>query len=413
MPEIPEEPDGPKVPEEPTVEEHAVGFSAQLAGDNGQAAGARRTAATRSAGDPLPGDGELTTELLRQVGFGVYCWYTGTSTYTSGHIKDCAQYELMQNQRVYDSTPSAEDPNWTYSPSKYWPLAENEKLTLRAYAPYVSYQLQTDANGLPQLPVAITENDYHSGKQHDPLWGTSKYVGPETRYGELYDNYTFVMSGDALGADSGDGTINWYFHHGMTRLIFMLSVIGDAGCDRVTITGITIKPLYDKGLLDLSSESTSSSTKPTWTDRAPADPDGMTVELEEGDTDPPSEATSDLAPVPAALSGNAEQAAYPFTIKVGNQDTEYIELLRKGLLIIPRDYSSTPMDISISYYIDGDKAHPSTAKGTITQNFEGNTSYELKLLLSPKTNGLEITLVQSAFTPWTQGGTGSHEVYNW
>jgi PBP1b-binding outer membrane lipoprotein LpoB len=54
-----------------------------------------------------------------------------------------------------------------------------------------------------------------------------------------------------------------------------------------------------------------------------------------------------------------------------------------------------------------------TATGTIEQEFLGNTSYTLKMNLTPSTRGLEISLVQSAFTPWQSTIEGTHVVYNW
>ena len=148
----------------------------------------------------------------------MYCWYTGKKlvpgTFTGeDHIKNYTSTVLMLNQRV-----TWDGEKWTYSPSKYWPLKDDEMLTFRAYAPYVSYNLQTDKYGMPLLPVVVDKDDYHNGTQHDPLWGTGKLVqtagvnageyyplpDPATeeslkayyRYGTHYDNITYKMSGD-------------------------------------------------------------------------------------------------------------------------------------------------------------------------------------------------------------------------
>ena len=106
------------------------------------------------------GDGELTNAALQASGFGVYCWYTGTSAFNNN--PSAAIDMLMRNQKVtYDATAS--DPAWTYNPPKYWPKNQAELLTFRAYAPYVSYNLPTDNNGMPQLPVIVGDDDYHNG----------------------------------------------------------------------------------------------------------------------------------------------------------------------------------------------------------------------------------------------------------
>ncbi len=371
------------------------------------------------------GDGEFTNADLQASGFGVYCWYTGTDNYiTDNHIKDITKDILMLNQKV-----EYKNGLWTYSPSKYWPLKDDEVLTFRAYAPYVSYQLQTNATtGLPMLPVVVTKDDYHEGKQHDPLWGTGRLVNTETeeyyplpdpaneealkayyRYGTLYDNITYKMSGDwrdqptdHTPADTRNGYIDWYFHHGMAKLMFACSVIQDPGCDRVIIRSIKIEGLYDQGLLSLSSSTTSASDKPSWTQKA----GNMTVTLEEHD---PNTQPGDLAPTPGAEEGHE----YPFVITTSTtQATDPVDLLSHGLLIIPRDFTSDGMKITITYSIDDDE-EVLTAKGNIEQDFKGNTSYTARLSLTPSTRGLEISLVQSVFTLWSHAGTADHTVYNW
>ena len=365
----------------------AVGFTAAFAD---------ATTATRAIGD---GEYGLDNEQLKATGFGVYCWYTGSTPVTfsdaggrtpTAHIGSflgATGYMLMRNQRVeYAATLSQPTPHWTYSPTKYWPLQDGELLTLRAYAPYTDY-LPTDALGMPQLPVIVSEDDYKNGTQHDPLWGTSLHDGDTDAatdnqvYGLLYNNYTRPMSGSLLAADQRDGIIDWYFHHGMSRLMFACSVVADPGCDRVVIKGITVTPLYQQGLLDLGSATATAQDKPTWTER-----DGdMTVSISE-----------------------------ETVIETGAEATDYHNLLSKGLLIIPRDFGApaTPMTVTVSYSIDND-SDVLTAVGTIRQDFEGNTSYTVRLSLTPSTRGLEITIVHAAFTQWQTGGTGSHTVYNW
>ena len=380
-------------PEEP--QPVAIGFDASM-----------RNTATRAAGL-----GEMDNDLLKQQGFGVYCWYTGSNDYTTGHIKDVTSKILMVNQHV-----EYKDSKWTYSPAKYWPLNADEKLTLRAYAPYVSYQLQTDpTTGLPLLPVVVKADDYQNGTQHDPLWGTARHGGTPlaegTTYGVLYDNYTHEMSGNYTSKDERDGIIDWFFHHGMAKLMFTCSVIQDPGCDKVTITSIEIKDLYTQGLLSLSSATTSSSDKPTWTERS----GDMTVTLNGATTEDAgiTWTAGDLAPIPTPDPKPEGFSPYPFVITTSStKATDPINLLSKGLLIIPRDFSSTNMMVTVTYTVDTDTT-PLTAKGTIAQNLQGNTAYTLNLELTPSTKGLEISLVQSAFTTWEDGGSINREVYNW
>ena len=396
--------------EDATSTERPIGFMPRLADAESTA---RLTRAV--------GDGELTTELLQQKGFGVYCWYTGENNFTT---PNASKVMLMKNQRVTHNGVL-----WTYSPAKYWPLADDEMLTFRAYAPYVSYHLvetvESDPNGtyksgMPLLPVVVTKDDYHKGEQHDPLWGTGRLVKESgeyavgTTYGQLYDNIKYHMSGDyRLINDTYDGTINWYFHHGMAALMFTCSVIANPGCEKVIIRSISISPLYKMGLLDLSSPTANKDDKPWWYDR-----DGdMTVELKEGT---PNSTAGDLKARP--------ETPYPFVIETGSTATEPVDLLEKDLLIIPRNFEGTNqvhydaegatnpgLEISVEYSID-DEDDVQTAVGYITTvNFKGNTHYTIGLSLTPATKGLAIDIVLSAFTPWQEGdpASGSHTVYNW
>ncbi len=417
-------------PGQTTKAEREMGFSCRFAEPT-----------TRAAGD-----GEYTTAMLQASGFGVYCWYTGSNhfdpafTAPNTHIKDYLGENgqlLMNNQKVvWDGTRTI----WTYTPKKYWPINRDELLTLRAYAPYTSY-VMTDEHGMPLLPVVLgTETrddvvygtDYHNGTQHDPLWGTGRLVLPggeydreagHEKYGDLYNNITYEMSGnnrlkETTPADTRNGTIDWYFHHGMSCLMFTCSIVADPGCDKVTIVGFEIGDLYTRGLLSLSSPTASESEKPIW----PVDQragnmkvkfDGATT-TDGGTTWTP----GDLAPAPDPNPERPENPAapYPFVIKTNfspARETYPFDLLSHGLLIIPREFAAGEgMKVIVTYTIDND-SELLIAVGTIKRNFDGNTKYKVGLKLTPATGGLEIEVVQSAFTPWSDGGSGQHEVYNW
>lgn len=392
-------------------QQQAIGFAASIP----ESASTAEARITRGIGD---GEYGLDNTALKAAGFGVYCWYTGKKlvpgTFTGeDHIKNYTSTVLMLNQRV-----TWDGEKWTYSPTKYWPLDASERLTLRAYAPYVSYNLQVNAHGMPMLPVVLgTETsddivygtDYQNGTQHDPLWGTSKHEGTTDAedhstnnevYGKLYDNYTYLMSGSLLeqgSEDDKDGIIQWYFHHGMAKLMFACKLIANPGCDKVVIRGINITPLYDKGLLDISSSSATPNVpdKPYWDTAEAGD---MTVDIREEYLN----LTEGKLEVPA----NDDPS----------QESEPVDILSKGLLIIPRTFTgSNKMTITVRYTVDNDEAEGNTqkAKAEIMPAFYGNTAYTLNLKLTPATNGLSISMVQSAFTAWKEGGAGELEFYNW
>ena len=376
----------------PEPEQVPIGFKADLSD---------AVATTRSAGD-----GVLDNDVLQAKGFGVYCWYTGSTVFNPAftdpntHIKDYAEYELMRNQKVeYVGS------QWTYSPSKYWPLNPSELLTFRAYAPYTDY-IVTDDNGMPQLPVMVDKDDYHNGSQHDPLWGTGKHDGTldsddattdNEVYGKLYNNYTYAMSGDKLASDSRDGTIDWYFHHGMAMLVFYAKLDENAS-GTAEIVSITIGPLYNQGLLDISSPATSSSDVPAWGDRG----GNMNVTLYgHHDTE-----TQDLNEY--VIKKDELKQLMPLTTPEGQP---------KGLLVIPRAgyTTSSPLTITVSYWANGQINTVTTTlpndKSSFNE-FKGNKIYKMNLTVG---NALvaDIESVNVATTTNWNEKEGEHEVYNW
>ena len=401
----------PVEPEEPQ-EEMPIGFRATVESESNSRGGTRA--------ETLPGDGELTTPLLKELGFGVYCWYTADKdvlftdaqgTTPQAHISNYAQYMLMRNQKVEWNNTS-----WTYDPPKYWPVDPTEKLTLRAYAPYTSY-LTADDHGMPLLPVVVKADDYHNGTQHDPVWGTGKLVqttGAEAgeyypdnadpdnkKYGTLYNNITYKMSGDWRDnptdhnpADTRNGTIDWYFHHGMAKLVFWGLLDDKSLQPTAKITSIKLTPLYNQGLLNISSPTGSDTEKPIW----PIEERSGEMEVELLGWDTTNEKEQDLQHSQIGKLDNTKP------------NDGWTLLTEKGLLIIPRDYSLTPMKLTVTIYNESTGSNV-TMSTDITQNFLGNTIYSLRMTVS-NVLYVEIDLVKSAFTPWTETST-DHKIYNW
>ncbi|MBQ7470927.1 MAG: fimbrillin family protein, partial [Prevotella sp.] len=349
-----------------------VGFSAEVLG---QAPGSTRDAVTYT------GYGVHNTENLKDAGFGVYCWYTGSTTFDPDftvpktHIKDYAIYELMRNQKV---TWDAGTSTWGYSPTKYWPLDPDEKLTFRAYAPYANY-LVTDSKGMPMLPVTVRSYDYCTNNQQDPLWGTSNYVAGvhdtenNNKFGTHYNNFTYPMSGDELTADARDGVIDWYFHHGMAMFALQVSLAKITEGTEVRFTGIHCGPYYDKGLLNIYSSPTANETeKPIWQERS----GNIYVDLRYNHDDGVHDVHNDVLNVVLT--------------------TTYQNVAVNGLLTIPRDYSDPSedpgMEITVSYTTKEGAAAPvpHTATAYLKENIQGNTVYWLQLALNAEENTLYI-----------------------
>ena len=128
---------------------------------------------------------------LNKSGFGVFCYYSGTSNYSSA-TAPAAESVVMNNVKV--SRPDGSTENWQYDPKRFWPSAGN-KLSFFAYAPYMGEaSVKTGAvpettyssdgvNGNKMKLTSYVDNgvyypaiNYYAtatlADQNDLLWGT-------------------------------------------------------------------------------------------------------------------------------------------------------------------------------------------------------------------------------------------------
>jgi len=160
----------------PEPQSMAIGFSPKVA-----------EAVTR-AGILYDGN-NITT--LNQSGFGVFCYYSGTSNYASTTAPK-AEDVVMNNVKV--ARPDNSSDNWQYSPKRFWPSTGN-KLSFFAYAPYMgdasvktgevpSATYSSDGSNGNKMELTSYTGDgvyypaitYYAsntvGEQNDLLWGT-------------------------------------------------------------------------------------------------------------------------------------------------------------------------------------------------------------------------------------------------
>lgn len=116
---------------------------------------------------------DITLDNLKSIGFGVFATYSGVDDFSA------ATDDFMYNQQV-----SFTDPDWTYSPIKYWPnptngqSADAQKVSFFAYAPYCDPEDAAADNsyGITGFKVEgghdIVEYKFASNKPNvDLLWG--------------------------------------------------------------------------------------------------------------------------------------------------------------------------------------------------------------------------------------------------
>lgn len=123
--------------------------------------------------------GSQTTETLKTNGFGVFAYYTGQNNYVSNKFIP----DFMYNTKVTGTTTS-----WEYSPVRYWPNTDGDKISFFAYAPYVDVtsnsgtakDLSTtgitaissnNVNETPKVSYTLADDKTQSV---DLLWGVKK-----------------------------------------------------------------------------------------------------------------------------------------------------------------------------------------------------------------------------------------------
>ena len=206
-------------------------------------------AATRAANGYT---GNITQEnnQLRYAGFGVFaCQQAGNTP------------DLMYNQQVAFTFLSNNTNNgyWTYSPLKYWPNSNADKVCFYAYAPYVPTPSTTasDATGI----IGMSSNT-----ETTPYISDARAKHPEENVDLLWAAYTpGAIKPVRFAADH-------CLHHALARIKVSLGITNGASLPvgskllvkRVTFTGNFAKT----GKLNL----TGTGTIPTWYDQVLANP---------------------------------------------------------------------------------------------------------------------------------------------
>lgn len=171
-------------------------------------------------------------QKLTDGAFGVFGNYSKEGA-TEGYGQN-----LFKNQNVYYS-----EPNWTYTPYKYW--LPKGHIDFLAYAPYDANTALTDSKS--KISFTVDEN---IAKQKDLLWA------------------------NAAGKTQTDNPVTFTFNHALSRLGYTVKLKKDCSTDvTITLKSITLagsedgnKPVfYKSGTIDLSK---GNKNEGIWSDQA-------------------------------------------------------------------------------------------------------------------------------------------------
>ncbi len=134
----------------------------------------------------------LDNTTLATEGFGVYAFYTEKSSWTANNT---FAPNFMNNTKV---TSSNNGTSWQYSPIKYWPHNQSDKVSFLAYAPHIDGKT---INGTKIEYEVVSDVIDHK----DLLWSNSKT--------ENFNNQTQA--------------VNFTFRHALARIGFTVTAKSD------------------------------------------------------------------------------------------------------------------------------------------------------------------------------------------
>jgi hypothetical protein len=267
-------------------------------------------------------------EQIRENGFGVYAYYTGTTTWNNHIDTTSTKPNFMENIKV-----SYNSGNWYYTPVKYWPKNSQEKISYFAYGPYIdSIKYISTSEGAPAIAYEIVDG---------------KNVLKTERMWDL----VVAKSIDVCGKPKSDTdkTIKFDFKHVNARLTFNARLSKNLASkgSKVYISNIYAYGIYKYARYNLSTDE--------WTNRVIADSVDFTKRLNFISTRFDNEKVIELTDT--TKTNVFKNMAYMFMIP------------QNGVIRLKFEY----------YIVDGDSYEKKTAEMTILKNFEGGRAYVLNV----------------------------------
>ena len=195
----------------------------------------------------------VTTETLGGQGFGVNAYYTGQEPF-SAETEYSGNDIFMTNTKVTFNPDKGENGAWTYSPLKYWPNNDGDKVSFFAYGPYSK---NTADNNITQNGTDLNFTVHSDVKQQVDLIYNTNYEGTVNQEkpaveSKINFNFSHALSRVSFTVEAavdeipGDNKNNLL--DGNTRInVKKVALVGDAGYEEGSVTG----PFYTGGTLSL------------------------------------------------------------------------------------------------------------------------------------------------------------------
>lgn len=143
------------------------------------------------------------TDANKYGGFGIMGYFTGQNNFEA--VKTTVTPSFMHNQMVkYDKTKNA----WTYSPVKYWPNREHDKISFFAYAPYESDWQNGSKSGVITSAASVQGIPYIKFK-----------LKTEDKLDKMVDLVVADQRDKEYTRENG-GKVSFVFQHTLSRISF-------------------------------------------------------------------------------------------------------------------------------------------------------------------------------------------------
>lgn len=164
--------------------------------------------------------GDLISQYFETggVGFGVYGYKNVTTNST--------QYRLFNNVEVYPTNNDADNPDWTYQPTRYWDSNPNANYHFIAYWPHLG---TTQSNTEPYVSESGETLTIHNIPNWQPTSTGYDYMLAEPRIGR-YKEFPFDANPDVK--------VRFTFSHLLAKVEFRAYYVG-AESD-ITVNQITL-----------------------------------------------------------------------------------------------------------------------------------------------------------------------------
>ena len=273
----------------------------------------------------------MDLSTLEDESFGVMAYYTNGYSWNNASTPN-----FMYNQKVAWNVN-----RWDYSPVKYWPIVQNDKVTFFAYAPYDDQQAGTltDNHG-----IALSGNT---------LTG-APFIDFTVNGDAIADQVDLVY---ASAIDKNKEMVDLQFNHTLSRIGFSAKTAADYGDTEVKVTAFSIKgSFYPSGRFNLGDGA--------WTGKT---------------------ATTDTITYTPQLNANAIDSIAQ-QIHDGDQ----------YLMLIPQHFEgeSNRFIIEATYSIG---SSVKTITEEINLNFEQSKAYNITLIINAEGSGSGISIM---VTPW-------------